>query len=329
MVSFRQAVWGGSAHGRWNHGLVSYPGLPPAPPPGWGQQPDPGPIPLRPLTAGDLLGAGFGVVRRHLALLGPVAVLVSALSSAAVLGILAISGTLHEYAATPWLNDVMTGWQTGEPVSLPAGMYLAVGASMLISVTGTILMSGLAAACAGVDAMGRHAVPGALAERLRGRIGPLLVTSILVGVGVSIGLFLIVVPGVLLYLAWAAAAPAAVMERSGPGAALQRSTRLTRGHRGRIFGMTLLIMVIAVAIEAVVSAVVLSATPNLSPVTALIVSDAIGAVVAAVTTSWTGAVIALLHIDIRVRTENLASALRAFAATDPARRTGGPALGQA
>ena len=305
--------------------MVSYPGFPPPPPSGWGQPADPGPIPLRPLTAGDLLGAGLGVVRRHLGLLGPLSVLVAALSSAASLGVLAATGTLTEFADGTWADAMLSGRQ----VTLPIGIYLATGASLAITVIGAIMVSAVATACAGVDAMGRQSVRGALAERLAGRIGPLLATSAVVGVAVSVGLVLVVAPGVLIYAAWAAAAPAAAMERGGPAAALQRSVRLTRGRRGRVVGMTLLVLVVAFAINVLVSSVVQGAAGGLSPVGSLVVSDAVSAIVAAVTTSWVGAVIALLYIDIRVRTENLGPALRAFAAADRTGRAGGPAFGQA
>ncbi len=313
---------------RWDHGGVSYPG-PQYPPPGWGISPvDPGPIPLRPLTAGDLLGTAFGVVRRHLAVLGPLAVLVAVLASAARLGILAGSGTLADFASGTWYAELWSGLQAGRAVPIPAALYVAAEVSSLISVIGAIAVSGIAAACAGVDAMGRHAVRGALAERLKGRIGPLLVTAALAGIAVSVGLLLLVVPGVLLYVTWAAAAPVAAMERSGPPGALARSARLTRGHRGRIFGMTLLILIITFAIEVLVSSAAQAAAGTLSPLGSLILSDAVTALVAAVTTSWVGAVIALLYIDIRVRNENLGPALRAFAAGDGVLGAGGPALGR-
>ncbi|HET8591760.1 MAG TPA: hypothetical protein VFM01_19130 [Nakamurella sp.] len=304
---------------------MSFPGFPSYPPP-WGPvAADPGPIPLRPLSAGDLLGAGFGVVRRHLALLGPVSVLIGVLSSAVSLGILAGTGSLTEYASGRWLDDVMNGATT----SVPVPMLVAATLGTVVSVVGTIVVSGLAAACAGVDAMGRQSVPGALRERLAGRLPSLLLTSVLVGIAISIGLALVVVPGVLIYLAWALAAPAAAMERATPGTALRRSVRLTVGHRSRILGMTLLIGVIAFGIDVVVTSVIQAAAASMTAVAALVLSQAISAVLAALTTSWIGAVIALLYIDIRVRAENLGPALRAFAAADRTRPTGGPALGSA
>src|SRR5699024_6979286 len=118
---------------------------------------------------------------------------------------------------------------------------------------------------------------------------------------VTVGSVLLVVPGVFAFLVWAAAAPACVMERAGPVAALRRSVHLTRGHRGRILGVTLLVVVISYAVELVVSALALAPFPSLSGTAALIASTAVGAVVSAVTMSWTAAVIALLYVDIRLR----------------------------
>lgn len=312
---------------RWDHGVVSFPGYPSyPPPPPWGPvAADPGPIPLRPLSVGDLLGAGFGVVRRHLALLGPVSVLIGALSAATSLGILAGTGSLAAYATGSWLDDLISGAAT----SVPPTMLAAAVLGTVISVVGTTLVSGLAAACAGVDAMGRRSVPGALRERLAGRLPSLLLTSVLAGVAVSVGLALVVVPGVLIYLAWALAASASTMERATPPAALRRSVRLTAGHRPRILGVTLLIMLITFGIDVLVTSVMQAAASSLSAVGALVLSQAVSAALAAVTTSWIGAVIALLYIDIRVRAENLGPALRAFAAADRTRPAGGPALGSA
>ena len=52
------------------------------------------------------------------------------------------------------------------------------------------------------------------------------------------GLLLLVVPGAIMACALFVAAPAAVVERLGPVAALERSWQLTKGHRWNIFGVT-------------------------------------------------------------------------------------------
>jgi hypothetical protein len=78
--------------------------------------------------------------------------------------------------------------------------------------------------------------------------------------------------------------------------------------------VTLLILVITVAIEAVISSIVVALVPGLSDTAALIVGDVATALVSGVTLPWVAAVIALLYVDIRMRSENLGPALRAHAA---------------
>lgn len=286
------------------------PGFRPAPWP----RPDPGHIPLRPLTLGDLFGAGLGVVWRHIALLAPIAVLIAALSSAADLVILQATGALGAVASGAWVDDLLSGLNAGKANLLPTGVYVSTTVSSLITVAGALFLAALVAACAGTDAVSRTPRPGEVASRLRGGLGAAAVVSVVAGIAIVVGSFLLIVPGLLAFAVWSLAGPVAVMERSRPGAALARSARLTRGHRWRVLGVTLLIAVIAVAIESVVSSIVVGLLPGLSATAALIVGDAVMALVSAITLSWVGSVIALLYVDIRLRTENLGQVLHAHAA---------------
>jgi hypothetical protein len=149
---------------------------------------------------------------------------------------------------------------------------------------------------------------------LRGGLGGAAVVSVLAAIAIVFGSFLILVPGLLAFVVWSLATPVAVMERARPGAAFARSARLTHGHRWRILGVTVLIVIITVAIESVFSSIVVGLLPGLSAATSLIVGDVVAAVVSAITLPWVGAVIALLYVDIRIRTENLGPALRSHAA---------------
>jgi Membrane domain of glycerophosphoryl diester phosphodiesterase len=63
----------------------------------------------------------------------------------------------------------------------------------------------------------------------------LLWTSILMGVGVGLGLLLLIVPGILLAIRWAVAAPVVVLEGLGARAAMRRSQELVQGHRKDVF----------------------------------------------------------------------------------------------
>lgn len=318
IVSLPAAWWGHSAFRPrcgWDHAGVSYPNVPimPLPPGGW-SQPDPGHIPLRALTLGDLLGAGLGVVWRHVALLAPVAVVVAALSSAANLAILYSTGALQTVASGAWVDDLMDGLTTGRADLLPSGVYLSTTASSLITAVGTLLLAAIVAACAGADAVSRGPRPDEVAPRLRRGVGPASVVALLAGIAVVAGSFLFIIPGLLVFMVWALAGPAAVMEGARPGVALARSARLTRGHRWRILGATLLILVITIAIETVVSSVAVAVIPGSSDTAALIVGDAAAVLVSGITLPWVASVIALLYMDIRLRTENLGGALRAHAA---------------
>lgn len=295
--------------------------LPGYPIPGWGREADPGPIPLHPMTAGVVIGTAFGVVRRHAAVLAPVAVLIALLSTGAELGILAAAGSLDEFAAGTWMDDLLKGTTP----RLPGSFWAALILSEVISIIGGLLLAGLATAFAGADAMGNNG-PGAGRRRLSGRIGPLLALSVVVGVATAAGMALLVIPGVVIYLSWMLATPAAVMERADLPTALRRSSILASGHRMRFLGVLVLSLLIGGLIVAVAQAAVGAVAVSTSPVTVLVLSEIVAAFVAGLTASWTGAVIAVLYIDVRVRTEDLGSALRAYAAARRPNPAGGPAL---
>lgn len=297
---------------------MGYPNFPNVPPPmGPAHPQDPGSIPLRPLRLGDLIGGGFGLVRRHAALLMPVAFVIAAISAAADIAILAGSGTLDEIASGKWLDDLSHALSTGSAATLPTGLYLATTVSTLVSMIGGLAVSAIAAAAVSADAVARTGTAQAARRRLAGRVGAGFAVAIVVGVGITVGSFLVIIPGVIAYVVWAAAAPVAVVEGAGLGAALARSARLTRGNRMRILGVTLLIIVITAVIDQIISSIVIQIVPNLSPTASLIVSSGVGAVVSAVTLSWVGGVIALIYMDLRLRGENLAPTLRAYAIRHP------------
>lgn len=73
---------------------------------------------------------------------------------------------------------------------------------------------------------------------------PLFGLAILSSLGIALGFLLLIVPGVMLYVMWSVAAPALVEERLGPIEALGRSRELTSGARWKIFGLTLVVLVV-------------------------------------------------------------------------------------
>ena len=74
-----------------------------------------------------------------------------------------------------------------------------------------------------------------------GALFPLIALGLITGLGTTIGMIALIVPGFWLWLLWVVAAPALVEERCGVIAALGRSSELTRGARAPILGIGLLI----------------------------------------------------------------------------------------
>src|SRR5438105_308068 len=73
---------------------------------------------------------------------------------------------------------------------------------------------------------------------------PLIGLSLLWAIGVGIGFILLIVPGIILLMMWSVAVPALVVEREGVFAAFSRSAQLTKGARWKIFGLSLVLLVI-------------------------------------------------------------------------------------
>ncbi len=84
---------------------------------------------------------------------------------------------------------------------------------------------------------------------------PVAVASILAGIAITIGLVLIIVPGLILITIWAVIIPVIVLERSGPLASFGRSQRLVRGHGWHVFGTLVLVFVIMIVVNIVLGAV--------------------------------------------------------------------------
>ena len=85
---------------------------------------------------------------------------------------------------------------------------------------------------------------------------PMIGLSICLGAAVAIGFVLLIVPGVMMLLAWCVTGPALVIERRGVFGAFSRSADLTRGHRWAILGLFLVIFVAAVVVGAIVGLIV-------------------------------------------------------------------------
>jgi hypothetical protein len=109
---------------------------------------------------------------------------------------------------------------------------------VLLSFVGTAVIQG--ALVEAVDQEREHR-SGSLVRAAWGRAGALLVVSLLTGIGVGVGLFLLVVPGLILFTRWSLAVPAVMIEGRSPRAAMRRSAELVQGHGWQVFAIFLFV----------------------------------------------------------------------------------------
>lgn len=133
---------------------------------------------------------------------------------------------------------------------------------------------------------------------------PLFLLGILLALGVMAGFLLLIVPGIILYLMWAVAAPALVEERTGVLEAFGRSRFLTKGARWQIFALGLVILVIYWIFSAVTGAILVyiyglqglaTAMQNGLPIAWLLVSGVITTILTAIVTATQTS----LYIELR------------------------------
>jgi hypothetical protein len=89
-------------------------------------------------------------------------------------------------------------------------------------------------------------------------IGPVALASILAGIAITIGLILIIVPGLWLITIWAVIIPVIVIERSGAMASFGRSRQLVRGHGWHVFGTLVLVFIIMIVVNIILGAIFLA-----------------------------------------------------------------------
>ena len=92
-------------------------------------------------------------------------------------------------------------------------------------------------------------------------IGSVALASILAGIAITIGLILVIVPGLYLITIWAVIVPVIVIEGSGVLASFGRSYQLVRGRGWHVFGTLVLVFVILLVVQLVLG-LVFSALPH-------------------------------------------------------------------
>ncbi|SFS78753.1 hypothetical protein SAMN04487982_103529 [Streptomyces sp. ok210] len=368
----QDAGWGGGVPG----GGTPYGGAPyggPPGPPGWGggwMPPKPGVIPLRPLGLGDILGGAFSTMGRYwkqlfgvgAAVYGGALVVVGA---AVAIAYSAVSDPLHRVMElsseeSPRSEDIV-------PLAIALGAVWLV--AVLVLMTATAMMYATVPAVLQDAVLGRPTTFGIIWRRAWARvpavIGTVLLTSLVAvipivlmmvafiamtiafitldgsgsGVAIAVGVLgaLATAPlAIWLWVKFSLAPAAAVFEGQRPVAALRRSSQLVRGDWWRIFGISLL----AILMAAVASYIIqlpfsilgmfpgmigmesLGSDPNATAVvvamSGYLVATLLGQLVSQlVSATFPQLVTGLLYVDRRMRNENLGPVLAEAAAVPP------------
>ncbi len=104
------------------------------------------------------------------------------------------------------------------------------------------------------DLNGKRASFGSCLSTGLSHFVPLLLIAIVEGIGIMLGLVLLVVPGIMMAVAWSVVVPVRVVERKGVANSLARSRELTSGHRWAIFGLIVAYLILQMIIGAVFGA---------------------------------------------------------------------------
>jgi hypothetical protein len=182
-----------------------------------------------PLDIGEVLGDTFAVIGRTFVLLANVALMFVAIPA-----VIRIAGIV--------LLPLSPAFGFLSAIGLAAGV---VGALLAWAAIYQIAMMGL---------HGESATHAHVLDKAAQRFWPLLVLVLLAGLGVFFGLVLLIVPGVILGLAWSVAFPALVLEDRGVRSSFGRSVALTRGKRWSIFVLYFMVTIVTLIVELVLFA---------------------------------------------------------------------------
>ena len=133
----------------------------------------------------------------------------------------------------------------------------------------------------------------------------LLLLTLLYALGLMLAFVLLILPGIWLYVAWAFATPALLVEGLRGRKALGRSFQLVKGRWWRTFGVLLVGFILAAIVSTVVQAVFLIGivVGEDNDALVLVLSAIAGTVGLAVTTPFQAALLTVVYFDLRVRKE--------------------------
>jgi hypothetical protein len=199
---------------------------------------------LRPMTTGELLDQTFRLYRTNF----PLFVGIAALPN---LGVLAVGVITDGFRQTGALTSTR-----GSSAIIAA----VVGAIVMYVVYLAAIAASQAATVAAVSAvhLDKPITIGESFSRIKKQLPRLMGVMIGTWIGIGLGFLLLIIPGIILSLKWALAIPVAVVENASLSVATSRSSDLTQGHRGRVFVIAFLCLVLIYIVTIIINFPVLA-----------------------------------------------------------------------
>jgi hypothetical protein len=255
-------------------------------------------IALQPMRPTEILGTAFELYRRHWR------TLIAIMASSAVPLATALSlrqqcqqgGSCQTYVLD---RVVVSGMPASWWATTASGVVLGVVFLLLVSFLAGVITRAVAAAVAGED-------PGVAGSYRFGvaRLGSLLLVGVLVYLTVVVGLFLLVIPGIILGVGLVVSIPALVVEGRRGSRALSRSWSLVSGRWWHTFGTLILAWLVLSILTAVLRGVVNLIASPLGD-WGWVVQALPAAVATMLLLPYGAAVLVLLYLDLQARKQPL------------------------
>jgi hypothetical protein len=133
---------------------------------------------------------------------------------------------------------------------------------------------------------------GATFSAAQKHLGPVIVAGILAAIGITIGLILLIVPGLILLTWWCLIVPTIVLENRSAGDSFSRSRELVRGYGWSVFGVIVLVVLLLIGFQIVLSII-------LSPLADWLQSFVSNIVSGTLTAPFIAIVLTLLYFRLR------------------------------
>ena len=181
---------------------------------------------------------------------------------------------------------------------MTAGVLVGLTA-FVVSIVCNVVMQGVVTHAVVADLQGRKATVGESLNVALQSFWGLLAVGIVSGLAITLGLIILILPGILIFLMWFVAGPVIVAERAGFGQAFQRSRDLTRNHRWWLLLLAVIYVVLSWVIAAVVGMIGLAASGFRADGELSFVTLVFGPVAQAITTLLWSAIVAATYVELR------------------------------